>query len=187
MQEFESPEGAAALMGSAWREQTFFGQHRLRFEYARRRADLAGPGAAAGDWLCDFCQGINFARYERGLGAGAATAAPSDFVRGGHAGFWGEVCGCAARIFDVKPAAVLPGYQASVEGLAGVAWGKAGRAQRGAEYACGISILRRCRRCVAAPALGRLACLLNAEWPVPCTRRGWTRLLPCRSRVTPHP
>ena len=31
-QEFESAEAAAALMGSDWREQTFFGQHRLRFE-----------------------------------------------------------------------------------------------------------------------------------------------------------
>lgn len=49
-------------MGSAWREQTFFGQHRLCFEYARPRADSVGGGAAAGDWVCDFCQGINFAR-----------------------------------------------------------------------------------------------------------------------------
>lgn len=32
LQEFESVDAAAALMGSDWRKQTFYGQHRLRFE-----------------------------------------------------------------------------------------------------------------------------------------------------------
>lgn len=55
-------EAADALMASDWKEQTFFGQHRLRFEFARPRADAGGAGTAAGDWVCELCQGVNFAR-----------------------------------------------------------------------------------------------------------------------------
>ena len=32
--EFERPEGAAALLGSAWRDGTYYGASRLEFEYA---------------------------------------------------------------------------------------------------------------------------------------------------------
>ena len=42
-------------MESDWMEQTFFGPHRLRFEYARRRG--------ADDWGCQHCGTANFARW----------------------------------------------------------------------------------------------------------------------------
>jgi hypothetical protein len=62
MQEFESVEAATTLMDSDWREQTFFGQGRLRFEYAwapRSRPPAAGPQC---DWVCEYCQAVNFGR-----------------------------------------------------------------------------------------------------------------------------
>ena len=67
-QEFEDSEAAAALMQSDWRQQTFFGQHRLGFEYARRVGWRDGEGGGGGggrhaaDWACEYCQGINFGR-----------------------------------------------------------------------------------------------------------------------------
>lgn len=61
-QDFESAEAAAALMGSDWRDQTFFGPHRLRFEYARPRSAAAAHGD---DWECEACQAANFGRWGR--------------------------------------------------------------------------------------------------------------------------
>lgn len=58
LQEFESTDAAAALMGSDWREQTFFGEHRMHFEYARSRQE----GPVVQDWACELCQYVNFAR-----------------------------------------------------------------------------------------------------------------------------
>ena len=69
-QEFGSPEAAGALMDSDWREQTYFGEHRLRFAYdvAGRPPEGAGagsalaPGERPSDWVCEFCQASNFGR-----------------------------------------------------------------------------------------------------------------------------
>lgn len=63
LQEFDSVQAAAALMGSDWREQTFFGPHRLRYEFARARPAEAG----AADWACEPCGAANFARCAGGL------------------------------------------------------------------------------------------------------------------------
>jgi hypothetical protein len=74
-QKFESAEAAAALMASEWRLQTFFGQHRLHFQYAyrRRRPPPASPARSGDgghsqdshppvDWVCEYCGGVNFGR-----------------------------------------------------------------------------------------------------------------------------
>lgn len=64
-------------MDSDWRDQTYFGEHRLRFSYD---ASAARPGGGEGgsegeaggagrgsDWVCEVCQAVNFGRCGRGL------------------------------------------------------------------------------------------------------------------------
>lgn len=60
-------------MDSDWRDQTYFGEHRLRFSFdsmgrpaggsGASGAGGLGPGAVPSDWLCEFCKALNFGRW----------------------------------------------------------------------------------------------------------------------------
>ena len=47
-------------MQSEWRQEAFFGEHRLRLEYSRGGGSSGGP---APDWECPVCAALNFGRY----------------------------------------------------------------------------------------------------------------------------
>lgn len=70
-------DAAAAFMASDWREQTFFGSHRLRFEYARRRQP--GPADDGGQPTCTLrVAGLQAATNEEELRFAFVPHAPGE-------------------------------------------------------------------------------------------------------------